>query len=264
MRLPIRVISWDLTLRRSSAPEGGVLHFSRCLRGYRCTRDLPPGLESVRHLLTVLGGGEAVPPRPELLGNGAIGGEKALRVPWGFKAPQAPLALGPRLMRVFCAVVQIPVLAVFHARQELALGGAVALALIRDDHSWEVPTPLEQLAEERLRSGLIAMALDQDIQHVPVLINGPPEVVPFAVDGEEDFLQMPLIARSRTPASQLIGIGPPKLPAPMAYGFIGQHDPVCGHQFFNIPIAQAEAKVEPDTVIDNLRRKPMALIWTGD
>ena len=63
----------------------------------------------MRHFLTVLGGGEAVPTRSEVLGNGAIGDEKALRVPWGFKALQAPLALVPRLMRVFCAVVQIPV-----------------------------------------------------------------------------------------------------------------------------------------------------------
>jgi len=110
----------------------------------------------------------------------------------------------------------------------------------------------------------MAMALDQDIQHIPVLIDGPPEVVPCAVDGEEDFIHMPLIARSRTPASQPIGIDLPKLPAPLAYGFVGQHDTACKYQLFNLSIAQAEAKVEPDTMTDNLRRKPMAPIWTAD
>jgi hypothetical protein len=104
-------------------------------------------------------------------------------------------------MRVLGAVVQIPVLAVLHPWEKLPLGRAVALELIRDDHAGDILTPFEQLTEERLRRRLVAVALDQDIQYVPVLINGSPEVVPFAINGEEDFIQMPLITRARPPVA---------------------------------------------------------------
>jgi hypothetical protein len=37
-------------------------------------------------------------------------------------------------------------------------------------------------------------------------------------------------------------------------------DTAFSHELFDIPIAQAEAKVEPDAVADNLCREPMAFI----
>jgi hypothetical protein len=42
--------------------------------------------------------------------------------------------------------------------------------------------------------------LDQDIQDMALLIDRPPQVVPLAMNGEEDFIQMPLIARPGAPA----------------------------------------------------------------
>ena len=57
-------------------------HFERPLCGYRGPRHLPPGLKSLRHLLAVHAGWEAVTPRTEVLGNRTVGSEKALRVAW--------------------------------------------------------------------------------------------------------------------------------------------------------------------------------------
>jgi hypothetical protein len=54
-----------------------------------------------------------------------------------------------------------------------------------------------------------------------------------------------------------------RLPAPVAHRLIGQDDAACGHQLFNVTVTEAETKIEPNTVADNLRRKPMALIWMG-
>ena len=58
-------------------------------------------------------------PRAEVLGYGAIGGEKALGVSRGFEALHPPLALARRLMQVLGAAVQTPVLAVFHTWEKL-------------------------------------------------------------------------------------------------------------------------------------------------
>jgi hypothetical protein len=71
------------------------------LRGHGHARDLLPDLESLTHLLGVLGGGEPVSFRSEVLADGTIHGEKTLRVPWGFRPLHPPLSLVRRLMRVF-------------------------------------------------------------------------------------------------------------------------------------------------------------------
>ena len=42
------------------------------------------------------------------------------------------------MMQVLGAVVEIPMLAMFHPWQNLALGGYVALELIGDDNAWDI------------------------------------------------------------------------------------------------------------------------------
>ncbi len=46
----------------------------------------------------------------------------------------------------------------------------------------------------------------------------------FAVDGEEDFVEVPFIAWLGAPAPQLIGICLPELAAPIPHSFVGQDD----------------------------------------
>jgi hypothetical protein len=67
----------------------------------------------------------------------------------------------------------------------------------------------------------------------------------------------------RVSIGSVSGIGLPELPAPISHGFIGQHDPTFGHQFFDVPVAQAKTEVQPDTVTDNLPRETMTLIGVG-
>jgi hypothetical protein len=86
-----------------------------------------------------------------------------LRLSWGLEARNPALLLAGGLVGVFRAVVQIAMLAVLHARQELALGRSIALQLIRDQYAWDVPQAFQERAEEFLGCRLIATALDQDI-----------------------------------------------------------------------------------------------------
>ena len=73
-----------------------------------------------------------------MLGDGAIGREELLGVPRGFKPLHASLPLAGRLMRVLGAVIEIPMLAMFHPWQNLALSGSLALELIGDDDARDV------------------------------------------------------------------------------------------------------------------------------
>src|SRR5262249_46382765 len=106
-------------------------------------------------------------------------------MPWRFEPLHTPLPLTRGLIRVPCPVVQIAMLTVFHPREHLALGGAVALELIGDEHPRHVGQALEQLAEELLCGRLVAPALDQDIKDVSILIYGPPEIAPCAFDAQK-------------------------------------------------------------------------------
>jgi hypothetical protein len=67
--------------RRLPGIEGGGRHFTHCSCGDGCSGDLPPGLESLSHLLAVRAGWEVVASGAEVRRDRAIGGEKTLGVP---------------------------------------------------------------------------------------------------------------------------------------------------------------------------------------
>jgi hypothetical protein len=91
-------------------------------------------------------------------------------------------------------VVQRPVLPVLDAAQALPLGRSITLELVRHDHAGDICEPLQPLAEKLLGGLLIPAALDQNIEHVAVLIHRPPEILVFPMDREEDFVEMPRVA----------------------------------------------------------------------
>jgi hypothetical protein len=122
---------------------------------------------------------------------------------------------------------------------------------------------LEELAEELLRSRLISPALPQDIGHVAVLISRPPQIGAFAVDGEEGIVEMSCVARPGTSAAQRIRIRVLEFLAPIAHRLVRQQDTASGHELFDVPVAEAEAEIQPHAVTDDRHREPMALVGIG-
>jgi len=106
------------------------------------------------------------------------------------------LSVARRLVGVCGSVVEIAVLAMFHTGQYLTLRGTIALQRIRDDDAWDISQALEQLAEEPLGRFFVTPALHQNIEHMAILIDRPPHIVPFAIDAEKDFIEVPLVTRS--------------------------------------------------------------------
>jgi hypothetical protein len=102
--------------------------------------------------------------------------------------------------------------------------------------------------------------LHQDIEHVAVLIDGPPQIVPFAVDPEKDFIEVPLISRLRLPAPELIGILLAKCPAPLPNRFVSDNDATGEQEFFHVAIAETEPEIQPDPMADDLVREAVVLV----
>src|SRR5215831_17477802 len=71
---------------------------------------------------------------------------------------------------------------------------------------------------------------------------------------------MPAIAWPRATAAQLSRDRGAELQYPSAHRFIGDVEPSFGQQLLDIAVAQGEAEIEPDRVLDDLGREAMAMV----
>src|SRR5215467_6555666 len=163
-------------------------------------------------------------------------------------------------MRILTAVVEVATLPVFHAGQYLALRGAVALELVRNDYTRHILQALEQLAKKLLRRLLIPPALHEDVQHVIVLVDRAPGVMALPVDGQEHLIQVPLVPWLGASVLQLIRVVLPKLQTPLADGLMGHVDATLAQDLLYVAVAQREAIIEPDTMADDLAGEAMVLV----
>jgi hypothetical protein len=76
----------------------------------------------------------------------------------------------------------------FHARQDLAFGDTIASEFISHNHPQHIAQTLQQLAKEALGRRLVTAALEQNVKHVPMLVDGPPEIMQFASDANEHLV----------------------------------------------------------------------------
>ena len=135
-------------------------------------------------------------------GDDSVHLDEALRVLGGFEPPHASLPLTCRLMRVLGPVVQVPVLPVSNAGHHDSFRGRVAAQLVRNDHARTPPAGgPQQLAEEPHGRETVALWLHENVDDDAVLIDGSPEIMPHAIDVEEDLVQMPFVAGPGTPSS---------------------------------------------------------------
>jgi hypothetical protein len=81
----VTALSNACVLRRSPGKKVGERSCARPVYGHGRACNLPPGLESLRHLLTGRGSGVEVAPQAEMRRNRTIGGEEALGMPWRFE-----------------------------------------------------------------------------------------------------------------------------------------------------------------------------------
>jgi len=146
-------------------------------------------------------------------------------------------------MGVLRTIVEIPMLTVLDSRQNLALRCAIAFEFIGNDDPWHVGEACEQLSKELLRGLLVPTTLDKNIEDIAVLGNRPPEVMSFAINREEDLVQVPLIAGSRTAPTESIRVGLTKLPAPLADRFVIHDHPTDKQQFFHVTMAERKAEI---------------------
>ena len=79
-------------------------------------------------------------------------------------------------------------------RHHLAMRGSVTSEFVGDKPPRRSALLLEKPAKEPGRGCLVPPFLDQDIQYLPILINGPKQIMLLSVDPNKDCIDKPLIA----------------------------------------------------------------------
>ena len=89
-------------------------------------------------------------------------------------------------------------------------------------------------------------------------MDGAPQVVRHAVNGNEHLVHMPLVAGARALVPQRIRVLLTELPAPPAHRLIRREHAPLGERLLDIAIAAREAAVQPHGATDDLQREPIA------
>jgi hypothetical protein len=130
--------------------------------------------------------------------------------------------------------------------------GWVAGQSVRDHHPGLIPTPVEHTSQEPLGRLLVLAWLDQDVEHLPVLVDGPPQLVPVPVDLQLHLVQVPFVPQSRPASLHPVGEALPELLAPAADGLVAQRDAALGEQFLDVAVAEQEAVIQSYGMADDL------------
>ncbi len=76
--------------------------------------------------------------------------------------------------------------------------------------------------------------MDENVDEITVLIDGTPQVLPTAADGDEDLVEMPDIAEPPLALLELRGVAWAELSTPLANRFVGDDNSALGQQIFDI------------------------------
>ena len=114
---------------------------------------------------------------------------------------------------------------------------------------------LKKLAHQPQRRPAVTPALNQHVEHLAFMIDGTPEIHPLAGDPHHHLVQMPSVARPRATPTQPSRDRGTEFQHPAPHRLVGDFEPSFGQQFLDIAVAQGEAEIQPNRVLDDLGRK---------
>ena len=97
------------------------------------------------------------------------------------------------------SIVRVLIRVMDPVRHYLAMRGSVASEFVGDEPPRRSALLLEKPTKEAGRGCLVPPFLDQDIQDLPILINGPKQIMLLSVDPNKDFIdKLPIAAWTRS------------------------------------------------------------------
>jgi hypothetical protein len=91
--------------------------------------------------------------------------------------------------------------------------------------------------------------LNEDIDHVTILVHGPREILLATSDAREQFVQVPRVAQVPLPTPQATSVLKTEPPTLLSNRLVGDGDAALREEIFGISKAHTEPVVEPDGVL---------------
>lgn len=168
-----------------------------------------------------------------------------------------------RHMCILRPVVQSLVRPMLDVRHHLSPGCSIGAQLVSDHALRRNALLLQQPRQQALGRIGVAAVLDDLVEHIAILVDGAPQPVFPAGNGDDDLVQVPDVVSAGLLAAQAASEIRPEFNASPADGLIRNHDPALQQHFLGQTQAQGEPVVEPDCMSDDLRRETMALVADG-
>ena len=195
---------------------------------------------------------------PKQILHGIVHRQETLRMFNRLESSHLAFALPRRLMRDFRSVVLVLLRAVDHGRHHRAVRCRVAAQLVDDQTARRAALTFQQFPKETLSRSSITPGLDEDVDHVTVLVHGPPEIPPSTLNLHEQLVEIPGVTQAPTPFPQPLRILRTKGATPLPNRLIGDRDPALREEVLGISETQAEPVIQPHSVADDVRWKSVS------
>ena len=101
----------------------------------------------------------------------------------------------------------------------------------------------QNLTKESFSGSTISVLGEQNIDHLSILIDSPSQIEALALDGDEEFVDMPEVAESSLFPTHCSGVGWAEFLTPISDRFVGDKDSSLYKQVFYVPKPQGEPMV---------------------
>jgi len=102
--------------------------------------------------------------------------------------------------------------------------------------------------------------LDEDVNDVAVLVHGTPQILPPALNCDEEFVQIPGVAHPAPASPQGPGILRSERLTPAPNRLVGDRDSPLSQQILGVAETATEPVVQPDGVTDDFGRESISVI----
>lgn len=171
-----------------------------------------------------------------------------------------PLSSSHRLMRIFGPVVLILSRLMVGRQTQIPESRAVRPQFVGDNGRGRKSLLLQKLSHQ-LQCGLpVSSCLDQDVQNLALTIDGPSQVHFLALDRDKHLVQMPPAIGAWSEAAYRSGVSGAELQNPAPNALIGNIKATLGEKILDITKTQRETAIQPNRMLDDGRRKPVAFV----
>ena len=171
----------------------------------------------------------------EEVGDGVVDRNEALKMAGRFEPLHDPFSSPGRWVRIFGPVVEALVLAMFEGHAHAAAGGTVGSELVGDQYPGSAGLVANELTQQAFCRSPVTAALNEGVEYEAILIDGTPKPVFLTLDGDHDFIKVPLVSQLRGASTQSGREFPAKLFGLAPDGLVTDDDPTNCEQILDHP-----------------------------